>query len=86
MLRMTPSEAGRLGGLKGGKSRSEKKLAAARCNGFQKATKAEPVPTVPGEKFRRVIAVPSNREAPNPQPTTATDELQQEPTSDDFTL
>jgi len=36
MPRLTPQEAGRLGGLKGGRSRSEKKLAACRRNGFQK--------------------------------------------------
>jgi hypothetical protein len=37
MPRMTPQEAGRRGGLLGGKSRSAKKLAAALRNGFQKA-------------------------------------------------
>jgi len=79
-----PSKAGKIGG----KSKSPAKLAAARRNGFQRVAKAEPVPTVPGEKFRRVIAVPapSNHRPPKPQPATATDELQQEPTSDDFTL
>jgi hypothetical protein len=79
-----PSKAGKIGG----KSKSAAKLAAARRNGFQKVTEAEskPVPTV--EQLRRVIAVPapSNRRSPKPQPTTATDELQQEPTSDDFTI
>lgn len=45
MPRMSAAEAGRLGGLKGGKSRSDKKLAACRRNGFQptKPT-ATPVP------------------------------------------
>lgn len=46
MPRMTPQEAGRLGGLKGGKSRSEKKLAAARRNGFQKQA-ATPMQKLP---------------------------------------
>ena len=36
MRRMTPQEVGRLGGLKGGRSRSAAKQAAARRNGFQK--------------------------------------------------
>lgn len=37
-MRMTPQEAGRLGGLKGGKSTSAAKRAAAKRNGFQKTT------------------------------------------------
>jgi hypothetical protein len=41
MPRMTPQEAGRKGGLIGGRSRSPAKLAAARRNGFQRT---EPTP------------------------------------------
>lgn len=50
MARITPQEAGRLGGLRGGKSRSTAKLAACKKNGFQKAAPAEqpaPVPQRP---------------------------------------
>jgi hypothetical protein len=36
MPRMTAAEAGRIGGQKGGKSRSPAKLAACRKNGFKK--------------------------------------------------
>jgi|HubBroStandDraft_5_1064220.scaffolds.fasta_scaffold17762_1 hypothetical protein len=42
MPRITPQEAGRRGGLIGGKSRSAAKLAAARRNGFQKLPAAPP--------------------------------------------
>jgi len=45
MPRMTAAEAGSKGGRIGGKSRSEKKLAACRKNGFQKtAATAAPAP------------------------------------------
>lgn len=47
MPRLTPQEAGRLGGLKGGRSRSAKKLAACKRNGFQK-TDAAPQDLQPG--------------------------------------
>lgn len=39
-IRMTPQEAGRKGGLVGGKSRSAVKIAACRKNGFQKTGEA----------------------------------------------
>jgi hypothetical protein len=43
MPRMTASEAGRRGGLIGGRSRSTAKLAAARRNGFQPQTPQQEV-------------------------------------------
>lgn len=55
MPRMSPQEAGR----KGGRSRSEKKLAAAKRNGFQK-TEQQPAPASAPEPFvtTRVLVVP----------------------------
>ena len=44
MPRMSASEAGRKGGLIGGKSRSPAKLAACKRNGFQKAAPEAPAP------------------------------------------
>jgi len=79
MPRMTASEAGRLGGLKGGKSKSAAKLAAAKRNGFQPRAKAAPAEAKPDtvEKLRRICTVvpaPSNRKPPAPVP----DEFSQE--------
>lgn len=42
-----PVAAGRKGGKIGGKSRSAKKLAAIRKNGFQKVYNTEPAPPAP---------------------------------------
>jgi hypothetical protein len=44
--RMTPQEAGRLGGLKGGRSKSRAKLDAARHNGFKKVDESKPAPEI----------------------------------------
>jgi hypothetical protein len=57
-----PREAGR----KGGASRSEAKLAAARRNGFQKTTAEEPAPERP-----HVIVVPAPSNRRPPKETTA---------------
>lgn len=59
MARLTPQEAGRKGGLKGGKSRSEAKLAAARRNGFQKQ---EPTPAVPSERAPIAVLIAAKKE------------------------
>lgn len=60
MARLTPQEAGRKGGLKGGKSRSEAKLAAARRNGFQKQ---EPTPEkVPTERAPIAVLIAAKKE------------------------
>jgi hypothetical protein len=78
-MRLTPQEAGRLGGLKGGKSRSAAKIAAARRNGFQ-PTKPEGVRTAPEPvKHPRIIHIvpaPSTRKVPAP-PAFEFDELNQ---------
>jgi hypothetical protein len=51
MPRITPAEAGRRGGLIGGRSRSAAKLSAARRNGFQ--------PTKPPEEASQPAPPPT---------------------------
>ncbi len=50
MPRITPQEAGRRGGLIGGKSRSAAKLAAAKKNGFQRTPAPESEQAQPAQQ------------------------------------
>ncbi len=59
MARITPQEAGRLGGLKGGKSRSAAKLAACRKNGFQRPAPADQQPPVPEQPAAQTYPRPA---------------------------